>query len=346
MEYLTLKYIKVNQSIGSFFLCKLAPKHLRHISNDNLSRYNDSENGIQRNISASRKKEIHQYIYNDEEATFPNTIIIAVNNLPGDSKASYILDEETCTIKILYEDGVANILDGQHRLSGFDVDDEKFELPVSVFLDIPLNIQATIFAKINSTHTRVSLDLVYELFGISEVRKTEKSAYSLVKELSINDDSPWKNKIKTLTERSGDMAQGSFAKYIDKELLSNGKILNNLYLQERDSDILQILINYFNAIKDTFPKEWNNVENKFILTKTTGFVGFMIFFKDLLKLSQLKNIDFTYEYCKSKIEKTKSNFLEFTSENYESGAKGQNKIRDILRANLNTEEKELLKLNI
>lgn len=341
MEYIKLNYIEVEQKIGIFFLCKMTPKQLHSISNDNLSRYSNAETGIQRDLSKIRIKEIESYLKNSD-ATFPNTIIICINNNPANSNPTYKIDIDKKTLDILFEKGVANILDGQHRLSGLSKDNTTFELPVAVFLDLSLGEQAKIFSKINSTQTKVSLDLVYELFGMTEERSTEKTAYAIVKALNDDIDSPWCGRIKTLTSRTGDIAQGSFAKYIDKELISFRKPLENLFIEDRDRDLLMMLKNFFSAVKNIFPNEWGDEKSLYILKKTTGFVGFMSFFKDLIKIAKNQKSGITVEFCESKIRSSKGRFEILNSDNYESGARGQNKIRDILRSGLTSEEGNLL----
>lgn len=341
MQYIKLNYIEIKQNIGTFFLCKMTPKQLHSVANSDLSRYSDTEKGIQRDISKARTKEIEVYLKNND-ATFPNTIIICVSDNPANTYPFYELDTKAKILSILSEKGVANILDGQHRLSGLSEDNTDFELPVAIFLDLSLGEQAKIFSKINSTQTKVSLDLVYDLFGMVEERSVEKSSYAIVKSLNSEETSPWYKKIKTLTERKGDLAQGSFAKYIDKELIGSGKILENLFKENRDKDLLTMLNNFFTGIKNVFPDEWENIPPLFILTKTTGFVGCMSFFKDLIKIARHQKKGLTLEFCESKIISSKDYFLKLDSVNYESGAKGQNKIRDILRKGLTEEEKVII----
>lgn len=340
MDYFKLHYIEIRQNIGSFYLTKMTPKQLHAIANTDLSRYKDAEEGIQREVSKSRTKAIAEYIENSE-ATFPNTIIISVSINPESDNPEYVIKNDS-ELLIKNEDGVANILDGQHRLSGFSDEVEDFELPVAIFFDLSIAQQAMIFAKINSTQVKVSLDLVYELFDITDKRSEQKTAYTIVKELNTEKTSPWFHKIKTLSDRSGDMAQGSFSKYIDKELISRGKILRNLYDEERDKDLSKILSNYFASVKKNFPVEWQNENKKFILTKTTGFVGFMLFFKDLITIARKSKKALTFEFFDSKVSISVKNFEPLDSKQFESGAKGQNKIREILRGSLSNEEKELI----
>src|SRR6266404_1728056 len=335
MDYITLPVIKVTQKIGTFFLGKITPNVLHAIANKNLSRLKDLENGIQRDLQSQKIKEIREYL-KSEDATFPNSIVLAIQNNPlNEENYSYKLNEGQNILEIRLSPDTANILDGQHRLNGFDENDDFFELPVSIFLDLSLGEQAKIFAQINSTQKKVDLSLVYDLFGMTEGRSKEKVAFHIVEHLNSEPESAWKNKIKTLADKRGDIAQGSMAKFFHKELLEKEEVFKKLYDKERDTDIKDILLNYFNAVAKVFPTYWENKDKEFILTKTTGFNGFMLFLIWLVRIASHNKAALSVEYFEKYIISAKDKFSPFTSQNYPSGAVGQNKIRDILKQTLN-----------
>lgn len=345
MSYINLQIIKVKQNIGTFFITKMTPKVLHRIANKNLSRLKDIENGIQREIQKEKVQEIREYL-KLTDATFPNSIILAIQNNPLESDApSFRLSEDETSLSISLSPDTANILDGQHRLNGFDEDNDSFELPVSIFLDISLGEQAKIFAKINSTQKKVDLSLVYDLFGITDDRSPEKVAFHIVRHLNSEEGSAWKGKIKTLIDRSGDIAQGSMAKFFHKELFEKEEVFSRLYKKERDSDIKNILMNYFNAIKDAFPEEWKNEDRAHVLTKTTGFNGFMMFLISLVKIAEKNKSPLSKDFFSKYIGLARKDFKPFTNINYPSGATGQNKIRNILRSTLTDDEKNIANIH-
>lgn len=334
-----LKTIRVSQKNVSFFITKMTPLLLNTIINKNISVYKDPIDGIQRDKNLHKIEEIKRYLSDDKLATFPNTIIIAIRDDLDTEAPLFVIDEDD-KLSIALESDIANIIDGQHRLAGFEENDDIFELPVAVFLNLPLGEQAKLFAKINSTQTKVNLDVVYENFFKSEERSREKTSFYIVKSLNEKVDSPWYGKIKTLSDRGGDLAQGSMAKYIDKNLLSYNKPLSGLYESERDQEIFDVLFNFFKAVQMSFPEQWNNSSGEFILTKTTGFVGFMNFLSDIFKIRGVRR--YQVEDFIKLIGIIKGNFSELTNDNYPSGAIGQNKIRDILRSGFTPEEKAIL----
>lgn len=322
-----LKVIEVRQKNAVFYLAKIKPSVLKLISNKSLSRYQNS-NGIQREPNPEKIVDIKNYILGDPLATFPNTIIISLRDDLSAESPLYKFNEEGDLLLSL-DPEVANVIDGQHRLAALKDSEDDFELPVSIFLDLSIGEQAKLFAIINSTQTKVPLDLVYEDFFQSAERSPEKISFYIVKNLNEDEKSPWFSKIKTLSERKGrNLAQGSMAKYIHKNLLNPGKPLSHMYTLEREKDIYEILKNYFTAIKDTFPEEWEDLSGKYILTKTTGFVGFMLFFGDILKNS--KNEKLTKEFFAKKISLSKEKIGGLTSADYPSGAVGQGRIRNLL----------------
>ena len=327
-----IKVIEVKQKIGTFYLAKIKPSILKIIANKSLSRYKNSE-GIQRDPNPEKIVEIKDYIRNDPLSTFPNTIIVSLRDDLDADNPSYKFDNNG-DLLLLLDSGVANVIDGQHRLAAFDNEDEDFDLPVSIFLDLSIGEQAKIFAIINSTQTKVSLDLVYEDFFQSSSRSLEKVSFYIVKNLNEDVSSPWFGKIKTLSDRKDrDLAQGSMAKFIHKKLLSPNSVFSGLYNTERDKDMYVMLKNYFSAIKEIFPVEWKNDGNRYILTKTTGFVGFMMFFIDIISVS--KKDELTSDFFKSKILPSKELLGNLTNDNYPSGAIGQRKLRNNLNGNFN-----------
>jgi DGQHR domain-containing protein len=308
----------------------MTPCLLNKIANQNLSVYKDEINGIQRERDKNKIKEIRKYLIEDKYASFPNTIILAIRDDLNPEAPLFIFDEQD-NLSIALESDIANIIDGQHRLAGFSEDEEDFELPVAVFINLPLGEQAKLFAKINSTQTKVNLDIVYENFFKSNERSREKTSFFIVKALNEKENSPWFGKIKTLSDRAGDLAQGSMAKYIDKYLLDVNKPLHELYIQEKDQLIFDLLFNFYSAIKEVFPKAWENSSSEFILTKTTGFNGFMSFFVANLKLVEGDYSELDKDYYVKKFRTVAGEFKDFTNENYPSGAIGQNLIKDTLR---------------
>src|SRR3989304_3313538 len=115
-EYIEVKCFEVTQPIGTFYigvinwkdLLQIAYADIRKLANE---RTLDNYLGIQRELSPKRVEELKQYV-NNVDATFPTSVILAVesNHAEFDSKRN--------VLKILADQGVAKIIDGQHRIKG------------------------------------------------------------------------------------------------------------------------------------------------------------------------------------------------------------------------------------
>lgn len=177
-----LPCIKVSQPLGDFFLCSVPAGLLKKVAYWIPATAEQSSSrilkmfGVQRRLSPERAKKIGEYI-DSTEATFPNTIILSANfdlddNYEEEENARWSITERSdgCyLLRIPSEKKLASVVDGQHRLAGFDftgkADRQEMQLPCAVFLDLPKAYQANIFATINFNQKRVDKSLAYQLFG-------------------------------------------------------------------------------------------------------------------------------------------------------------------------------------
>lgn len=153
-------------------------------------------------------------------ASFPNTIILAANYRADDGLDE---DDERVRWEFISANGtgsgrlvipakkkLAAIIDGQHRLFGFNFISNmaRLDMPLvcAVFFDLPKPYQARLFATINANQRPVSKSQTYELFGYNleteEPKKwtPEKLAVLLARKLNSEEDSPFHEHIIVLTE--------------------------------------------------------------------------------------------------------------------------------------------------
>lgn len=315
-EYIDLKCIRAKQPIGTMFigvidsedLEKITYADVRRLSNESENREIEDYIGIQRKLDTKRaKNEIGKYV-NLVDATFPNSIILSISS----ENAEYI--ESESILRILYKDDIAKVLDGQHRIAGFEYYNQArgtFQLIVTIYIDMELEDQAIVFATINKEQRNVSGSLVTDLFAFAESRSPQKTGHNIARALNNKEGSPFFNKIKILgnaDSASETITQSTFVesllKYItkDKQLdrdfyrrnkdNKNAKLdyvepkdanrlfLRNIFIDdETDIKIAQIVWNYFWAVQQKWPTAWNEPANNNILNKSTGFVALMRFLK-------------------------------------------------------------------
>jgi len=161
-------------------------------------------------------KEIGKYI-SSPEAAFPNSIILAANfreatgEIEDDEESDTqsasrkrwtfeMSESERCGRLIIpSRDKLAAIIDGQHRLFGFqELSPRSLEMPLvcSIYFELPKPYQAYLFATINAKQKAVDKSQTYELFGYSvddepaESWTPDKLAIFLARKLNSDPDSP------------------------------------------------------------------------------------------------------------------------------------------------------------
>jgi len=223
--------IRVLQPLGEFYLTALPAELLlkvcfshRHVRHEADKTGWVQDEGHQRRLDRKRLKDISEYLQT-QEAALPGTIILAAN-CTEDGEILDTEDEETAKkrwsiqpkdgvgrdvviINIPTEERLAAVVDGQHRLWGFEnLPDElrKTSLPCAIFFDLPTPQQASIFATINFNQKPVSKSQSYELFGYNLDDEPEKSwspdklAVFFARKLNVDEASPFRDHIKVAAQ--------------------------------------------------------------------------------------------------------------------------------------------------
>jgi len=260
MNKIITKFLKINQPIGEFYCCVMKAKDLYEISFSDVRRLKREQNendfetylGIQRELNPARVKKIKEYI-TSVDATFPNSIIVAI-----DGKFVSLNNEN---LEITFNDDqkgkIAKILDGQHRLAGFEDSSFKFtsqednsidfEVLVTIFIEADLHTQAQVFTMVNQNQTKVNKSLVYDLESLALARNPSKTAHQLAVFLNSAEGSPFYHRIKRL---------GIKTKGIDNELITQAAFVENIVklISKRpalDRDILLGKKKQFLGLKNT-----------------------------------------------------------------------------------------------
>ena len=347
----------VTQPIGDFFvgvipsdiLCEITYTDTRRIDERLIERHA----GLNRPVNPARVKEISEYVQL-ADATFPNSVIIAI-----DSENIVAQDDHSLTIRLAPD--VAKIIDGQHRISGLQsARPSNFELVVAIFVDLEIEDQATIFSTINLKQARVDKSLVYDLFDLATERSPQKTCHEIAKSLNFDELSPFYKRIKLLgrNPKLGDgtvlykapLSQAAFVKYLlpmisenperDRDLLrrdqpihcadnsvDRGIIFCEYFSRDEDATIVRILTNYFNAVREVFPREWEEFDNP--LSRTIGYGALMRLFQNVLYVRGKKRKTFKAEYFRRYLE-TMSGNLEFSFDRYHPAGSGEtNLYRDM-----------------
>jgi len=266
-QRIEISAIKVEQPIGEFFIASVEARELVEMSfSDVRSLQRDFERylGIQRELKKDRVKAIRNYLLNSRDATFPTSIILAIDEKCIEFDANrnvltlypYERSEEFGEESIPFEK-IAKILDGQHRIAGFldggDLReknfsfDRKFYLSVAIFVGIDISEQAKIFATVNLAQTKVNRSLVYDLEELAKARNPYKTCHHIAVAMDSNEGSPLHQRIKRLgvaTQGRGfePLTQAAFVEALvkfvsdnperDRNFILDGKKLPEINLQK------------------------------------------------------------------------------------------------------------------
>jgi DGQHR domain-containing protein len=239
-------------------------------------REENKDEGYQRVLSNSRVRAVADYI--KEGNIIPGSIIIAVDQ--GRFNAS------KGEIQISAGRDVAWVIDGQHRLAGAHLastEGVEIELNVIALLDLTENDQIEQFVTINregkNVPTSLYLDLLKKLPKLrtpSEVA-AERSA-DIANQIRHDKNSIFFGRIVVTTSpRQGQISIVNFVRKLTPYVNPERGLLNVFTLQQQS----EIIENYFNAIRESYPDEWRKTDSIFF--KTLGFGALMNVFEDIFK---------------------------------------------------------------
>lgn len=361
--------IRLTQPIGEFFIASIPHDRLVEISYFDVRRMlkdRDVEEylGIQRPLGKERTQELRQYV-RTIDACFPTGIVLAVDGRcasfdekTGKLKLSNFLGEDGA--QILYRQ-IAKVLDGQHRIAGLEdfPKEEKFDLNVSIFVDIELEDQAYIFSIVNISQTKVHKSLVYDLYELSKSRSPQRTAHNVAIGLDRTPNSPLYRRIKRL---------GSATPGRERELLTQATVvesilplitknsiadrdtlkrfgalpvpsldeikrtpLRGLFAKEEDVKVYEIVRNYLAAVAARWEGAWRDDEKGAVLSRTNGYRALLKIFPTIY-LSLAKPGEMVPEFKFLELFKRVSlEDEDFRVENYPPGSSGESGLaKDIL----------------
>lgn len=359
-NYIVTKALEVVQPIGTFYVCTLSYSDIINISYTDVRRLEGNNReveeyiGIQRELSPKRVREIEKYV-NLVDASFPNTLILSISS----QSASY--DSDKNEISILNQKDVGKVLDGQHRiagLEGYSQVEKPFDVIVAVFIDMELEDQAILFATINKTQTKVNKSLADDLYEFAKSRSPQKTCHNIVRVLDQMEKSPFHGKIKILgtavDKDKETITQATFVESLiafisadkmkDRDDLKRGKkleqldnkkyFLRKLFIEEKDTEIAKLVMEYFKAVQQRWPNAWNIVRPETILNRSTGFVALMRFFPiccDRLGYPEIVPVQEDFFAIFNKIEIAEDMLVKTI---YVPGSSGQSKLFNDLQAEL------------
>ncbi len=252
----------MRQKGETLYLFPMLASTLSRISYVN-PRGKDSPDEIQRLVSKSRAKEIGQYIKQDI-SLFPNAIVVSLGD---EVEVTATASDDEVTLVFPSDEGkLAYVLDGQHRLAGFDYSDGiDMDLPVVALYGADESLRGKIFADINSKQVKVSdvhlLDLYY---GLGDLPGDEMATVQVVKRLGNDPDSPLHGRVQFFDDQQGAWIKNTaLTRWLGPHIKSGGTLSSKTPAEQT-----RIIKEYFRGVAATWPDAWGSKSHA--LTKPFG----------------------------------------------------------------------------
>jgi DGQHR domain-containing protein len=322
--------------------------------------------GIQRPLNKNRVADLEDYV-NYLDATFPTSVIIAINQI------DYVdYDEASGTLRVSnMREGddvpsipirrVGRVIDGQHRIAGLEsFSGASFEVPVTIFLGADIADQAHIFSTVNLEQTKVSKNLVYDLYELSRTRSPQKAAHNIAVTLDRDESSALYKRIKRLGMATAGrdfepISQATFVEGLlahltrdpkgDRDLLLRGKlpekaegddiyklVFRNMFIDGRELEILSVVYSYFNAVRKRWPGAWDDRGRGAVLSRTNGIRALLRFLRHAyLKVAVPGDSASTEKFYDRVFKPINLTDRQLTVENFVPGTSGEAKLYRVLR---------------
>ncbi|EOU9605849.1 DGQHR domain-containing protein [Cronobacter dublinensis] len=293
------------------------------------------EGAVQRVLNSRRISSIKDYILDGN--TFFSSFIL---NWTDESDAPSYHDDKII-LPVIFDS--VQVIDGQHRLAGFEaaiIEDENVgerEILVTLCSRLTTKEAAKIFLNINTEQKPVPKSLMYDLFG--EVEDDETHAINRISDIArdLNEDpnSPFYKLIKFPGNPRGvgSIELSTFIQSL-KEHVKPGGTFTKFKIKTYDNQ-KNLLENYFNSIKYYYDEQnlWvNKTKNPFV--KAAGFGGAIDFLTENLIAKCVEKKSFKPDTIKGIISLKDTSLITWDELKNLDGKTARKKVKELLEENV------------
>lgn len=306
--------IKQSKRGEPLWIFLIEPKKLLNIAYV-FRRGTKDPDAYQRMLNSSRLGDIGSFL-SEKNSILANSILVSFEDKNVKySNGQLSIPNKTCSVWVI---------DGQHRLYGFSKLDEKldedekkeilknFKL-VAVGIKMKPRIQAKLFTDINSNQRRIDRNLLLDLFDYLDIEMEEGILRRIRSAKSLRKFEPFKNRIKILYTDDGSTTLANIVDY---------KQFEDIIRKKGSSKLVK---DFFQAMKDTFPIEWEDSKN-YVFSTNKGIRMLLSLLVRIRNYFENKQKDASYESIKNVLSKLKESTLRepnyFKNETYVGKALG------------------------
>ena len=334
-EFIKYRFLKASFGETPTFTFTMKVKDVVSIYYVAVGGDDKEEGAVQRVLSKRRISDIKDFILSGH--TFFNSFIL---NWTDENYQPEIVED---IIALPISPSSAQVIDGQHRLAGFEAaidEDESIgdrDIIVTLCMHLTTQKAAEIFLNINTEQKPVPKSLMYDLFG--EVVDDETHAVNRSTDIAryLNDDpgSPLYKLIKFpgSPRGVGSIELSTFVASIKEHLKPSGTV-GNYKLTSLDHQ-KQVITNYFKSIREFYVehKIWN-VKSKNPFLKAAGFNGAIDFLAGSLIQRCAEKGSFSVDTMSKIISFESEDILIWDDLKGLDGKTSRKKVKDALEANL------------
>jgi DNA sulfur modification protein DndB len=270
-------YIEAKQGNRKFLLTKLPASIVTAISYAAIRGQNEEEGAVQRVLNQGRISSIKAFTL--QGGDYPNAVVLNWVSLTNKITASNGM------LEFIPSDGLAQLIDGQHRIAGIKAAIEenvalgKLELPVVIYRNLSTQECADIFLSINTEQKPVARSLVFDLYGVASENIVDHAAVRARDiALFLNESgSPYAGEIKMpgSPKRRGGIPLSSAVTGI-KPLVEDNGVFDQIAVKELELQ-KQIILNWFTTLQNIYGDDWDDKGNAF--QYASGFLAAMEFLR-------------------------------------------------------------------
>lgn len=244
----------------------------------------DPEAGFQRALNESRANDISEYLAAGS-GSIPSNVVLSAQE-----DAGFSYDRSTKSVSFDPASGAFLVLDGQHRLWGYQKCLVRHRVPVAIYQGLTRGDEAKLFIDINTTQRGVPAALLLDIKHLAQIESTRESTLRMLFDrLNSEASSPLVGRMSAAASITGKISRVTFNRAVAP--LFNGGVM----LEASPSDRYKLLENYLNAFDAELP-------DKSLLTRASFFEGAMEMFETIVQ----QTLSISRNAKKNSIQKTVS----------------------------------------
>jgi DGQHR domain-containing protein len=225
----------------------------------------EPETGFQRALNEARADDIARYLANGS-GSIPSNIVLSAQ-----PSAVFKYNSTTKSISFQVSKKAFLVLDGQHRLWGYQKCKLRHRVPVAVYSGLTHSEEAKLFVDINTTQRGVPAALLLDIKQIAEIETNiEKVLRATFDRLNKDAESPLVGKLSPSKSVTGKISRVTFNRSVGPVL--TGGVMSETAEEQR----YRLIRNYLNA----FDAE---ITDKTMLTRSAFFEAIFEIFDQVVQ---------------------------------------------------------------